>query len=216
MNSPAPLWSPVLNWFDAHGIIETLGALAVLGVAALIFAETATILGSFLPGDSLLFLLGLTLSTVLTNIPLLAAIGLVFVAAVAGSEVGYWLGHKLGPKVFSRDDTWFFNKKVVEKTKEFYQRYGARAIVLARFIPVLRALVPLTVGMSDFGWRRYLIYNLLGGIAWVAGLMTAGYFLGTITWVQQNIELVVIGFVILSSLPFPIEVIRNRIKNRTS
>jgi membrane-associated protein len=182
----------------------------------LIFAETATILGSFLPGDSLLFLLGLTLSTVLTNIPLLAAIGLVFVAAVAGSEVGYWLGHKLGPKVFSRDDTWFFNKKVVEKTKEFYQRYGARAIVLARFIPVLRALVPLTVGMSDFGWRLYLLYNLLGGIAWVAGLMTAGYFLGTITWVQQNIELVVIGFVIVSSLPFPIEVIRNRIKNRTS
>lgn len=216
MNSPAPPWRPALNWFDAHGIIEALGALAVLGVAALIFAETATILGSFLPGDSLLFLLGLTLSTVLTNIPLIAAIGLVFFAAVAGSEVGYWLGHKLGPKVFSREDTWFFNKKVVEKTKEFYQRYGARAIVLARFIPVLRALVPLTVGMSDFGWRRYLIYNLLGGVVWVAGLMAAGYYLGTITWVQHNIELVVIGFVILSSLPFPIEVIRNRIKNRAS
>lgn len=208
-------WSPALNWFDAHGIIDALGALAVLGVALLIFAETATILGSFLPGDSLLFLLGLTLSTVLTSIPLLVAIGLVFVAAVAGSEVGYWLGHKLGPKVFSREDTWFFNKKVVDKTKQFYMHYGARAIVIARFVPVLRALVPLTVGMTDFGWRRYLLYNITGGIAWVAGLMSAGYFLGTINWVQTNIEMVVIGFVILSSLPLPIEILRNKMKNRT-
>lgn len=187
-----------------------------MGVAALIFAETATILGSFLPGDSLLFLLGLTLSTVLTSIPLIPAIALVFFAAVAGSEVGYWLGHKLGPRVFNRDDTWFFNKKVVEKTKEFYHHYGSRAIILARFVPVLRALVPLTVGMSDFGWRRYLVYNIAGAVAWVAGLMTAGYFLGTIPWVRHNIEVVVISFVIISSLPLPIEIIRNRLKNRTS
>lgn len=215
-NSPALSWSPTLNWFDAQGIIEALGALAVLGVAALIFAETATILGSFLPGDSLLFLLGLTLSTVLTTIPLIAAIGLIMIAAILGSEVGYWLGHKLGPRVFSREDTWFFNKKVVEKTKEFYHHYGARAIILARFIPVLRALVPLTVGMSDFGWRRYLVFNIAGAVAWVAGLMTAGYFLGTIPWVRHNIELVVISFVIISSLPLPIEIIRNRLKNRSS
>ena len=174
------------------------------------------ILGSFLPGDSLLFLLGLTLSTVLTSIPLVAAIGLVFFAAVAGSEIGYWLGHKLGPRVFNREDTWFFNKNVVEKSKEFYKQYGSRAIILARFIPVLRALVPLTVGMSDFGWRRYLVYNIAGAFAWVAGLMTAGYFLGTIPWVRHNIEVVVISFVIISSLPLPIEIIRNRLKNRTS
>ena len=192
-----------------------MGALAVLGVAILIFAETATILGSFLPGDSLLFLLGLTLSTVLTSVPLLAAMGLVLLAAVAGSEVGYWLGHKLGPRVFSREDTWFFNKNVVEKTKQFYNHYGARAIILSRFVPVLRALVPLTVGMSDFGGRRYLIYNLVGGLAWVPGLMAAGYFLGTINWVQTNIELVVIGFVIVSSLPLPFEILRNKMKNRT-
>jgi membrane-associated protein len=203
-----------MNWFDAQSIIETLGALAVVGVALIIFAETATILGSFLPGDSLLFLLGLTLSTVLTNFPLLPAILIVYVAAVVGSEVGYWLGRTLGPKLFRRDDTWFFNKRVVEKTKEFYRRYGPRAIILARFIPVLRALVPMTVGMSDFGWRRYLIYNLAGGALWVAGLMAAGYFLGTIPAVQHNIELVVIAFVVLSSLPLPIEILRNRLKKK--
>ena len=147
---------------------------------------------------------------------MVAAIGLVFFAAVAGSEIGYWLGHKFGPRVFNREDTWFFNKNVVEKSKEFYKQYGSRAIILARFIPVLRALVPLTVGMSDFGWRRYLVYNIAGALAWVAGLMTAGYFLGTIPWVRHNIEVVVISFVIISSLPLPIEIIRNRLKNRTS
>lgn len=203
-----------LNWFDPQGIIDALGALAVFGVALLIFAETATILGSFLPGDSLLFLLGLTLSTVLTSFPLWAAIVIVLLAAVAGSEVGFWMGHKYGPKVFSREETWFFNKSVIEKTKNFYLHYGSQAIVLARFIPVLRALVPLTVGMSDFGWRRYLIYNIVGGIAWVAGLMTAGYFLGSIPWVQANIELVVIAFVVLSSLVLPFEIVRNRLKQR--
>jgi membrane-associated protein len=208
--------NPALNWFDAQGIIEGLGALAVLGVAALIFAETATILGSFLPGDSLLFLLGLTLSTALTGVPLVPSMLVVFIAAIIGSEVGYWLGHKFGPRVFRREDTWFFNKKVVEKTKEFYQHYGARAIVLARFIPVLRALVPLTVGMSDFGWRRYLVYNIAGALLWVGGLMTAGYFLGTIPFVQHNIEWVVIGFIVLSSLPLPIEIIRNRMKKSRS
>ena len=147
---------------------------------------------------------------------MVAAIGLVFFAAVAGSEIGYWLGHKLGPRVFNREDTWFFNKNVVEKSKEFYKQYGSRAIILARFIPVLRALVPLTVGMSNFGWRRYLVYNIAGAFAWVAGLMTAGYFLGTMPWVRHNIELVVISFVIISSLPLPIEILRNRLKNRSS
>lgn len=203
-----------LNWFDAHSIIDALGALAVVGVALLIFAETATILGSFLPGDSLLFLLGLVLATTLTSFPLVPAILLVFVAAVLGSEVGYWVGHKFGPKVFNRHDTWFFNKKVVEKSSEFYRHYGPRAIILARFIPVLRALVPLTVGMSTFGWRKYLVYNVTGGVLWVGTLMTAGYFLGTIVWVQEHIELVVISFVVLSSLPLPVEILRNRIQKR--
>ncbi len=185
-----------------------------MGVALIIFFETATILGSFLPGDSLLFLLGLTLSSVLTNFPLVFALLLVFVAAVAGSETGFWLGHKLGPLVFKHSDTWFFNKKVIHKATEFYEKYGPRAIVLARFVPVIRALVPMTVGMSDFGWRRYLVYNAVGGALWVGGLMSAGYFLGTIPWVQQHIETVVIAFVILSSLPFPIEILRNRITAR--
>lgn len=204
-----------LNWFDAHSIIDALGALAVFGVAALIFAETATILGSFLPGDSLLFLLGLVLATTLTSFPFVPALVLMFLAAVAGSEVGFWIGHTLGPKVFRRHDTWFFNKKVVERSTQFYRHYGPRAIILARFIPVLRALVPLTVGMSDFGWRRYLVYNVTGGVFWVGGLMSAGYFLGTIAWVQDHIELVVITFVIVSSLPLPIEILRNKLKKKT-
>ena len=205
-----------MNWLNADTIIANLGNFAVWGVAIIIFFETATILGSFLPGDSLLFLLGLSLATVpnLENFPFVLALLIIFVAAVAGSEVGYWLGKRLGPHLFERRSTWFFNAKTVDRTQEFFNRYGARAIILARFVPVLRALIPMFVGISHFEWKRFLQYNLIGGFGWVIGVMNLGYWLGQITWVHQNVEVVVLGFVVLSSLPFPIELIRNYLRRR--
>jgi membrane-associated protein len=205
-----------LNWLNADTIIANLGNFAVWGVAAIIFFETATIFGSFLPGDSLLFLLGLSLATVpnLEKFPFALALLIIFVAAVGGSEVGFWLGKRLGPHLFERRSTWFFNAKTVERTQDFFTRYGARAIILARFVPVLRALVPMFVGISHFEWRRFLRYNLIGGFGWVVGVMNLGYWLGQITWVHQNVEVVVLGFVVLSSLPFPIELLRNYLRRR--
>lgn len=205
-----------MNWLNADTIIANLGNFAVWGVAAIIFFETATIFGSFLPGDSLLFLLGLSLATVpnLEKFPFALALLIIFVAAVGGSEVGFWLGKRLGPHLFERRSTWFFNAKTVERTQDFFTRYGARAIILARFVPVLRALVPMFVGISHFEWRRFLRYNLIGGFGWVVGVMNLGYWLGQITWVHQNVEVVVLGFVVLSSLPFPIELLRNYLRRR--
>ncbi|CAB4910389.1 MAG: DedA family protein [Actinobacteria bacterium] len=199
-----------VNPFDPQSLITAMGAFAVMGVAVIIFLETATIVGSFLPGDSLLFILGLALATYLTNIPFVPAMGLVFVAAVAGSQVGYWFGRKIGPRVFRRKRNWFFSPTTVERANTFFDHYGWRALILARFIPVIRALVPLVAGISQMKPRRYLVFNLIGGVAWVVVLMTLGFFIGRIEYVQHNIEWFVIGFVVLSSLPFPIEVLLAR------
>jgi membrane-associated protein len=201
-----------MNWFDPNAIIASLGAFAVLGVAAIIFFETATIFGSFLPGDSLLFLLGLTLATALSAFPFWIAVALVMAAAIAGSEVGFWLGRRIGPHVFERRPSFFFNPRVLAKARHFFENYGARAIVLARFVPVLRALIPLLAGMTGFAPKRYLLLNVVGAAAWVGGLMLAGFVLGQLTFVREHIELCVIAFVVLSSLPLPIELVRARLK----
>lgn len=203
-----------MNWLDAQTIVSSLGNLAVFGVAAIIFFETATILGSFLPGDSLLFILGLALGTWLNHYPFALALVIVTVAAIAGSQLGFYVGVKAGPRLFRRKDGLIFNHKVLARTEEFFARYGARAVILARFVPVLRALIPMMVAMTKFDGRRFLRLNIIGGIAWVVGVMTAGFLLGHIPYVKDHVEMFVLGFVVLSSLPLPIELLRDRIKQR--
>lgn len=203
-----------MNPFDAQTIIDNLGNLAVFGAALIIFFETATILGSFLPGDSLLFILGLTLANYLSGFPFPLAVLILFVAAVAGSQVGFMIGKRTGRALFNRKDGFIFNQKTQERTEKFFIRYGARAIVLARFVPVLRALIPMLVAMTSFDPKRFFKLNLIGGAVWVGGVMTAGYLLGGIDFVKTHIESFILGFVILSSLPLPIEVLRERIKNK--
>jgi membrane-associated protein len=203
-----------VNPFDAQTIIDNLGNLAVFGAALIIFFETATILGSFLPGDSLLFILGLTLANYLSGFPFPLAVLILFVAAVAGSQVGFMIGKRTGRALFNRKDGFIFNQKTQERTEKFFIRYGARAIVLARFVPVLRALIPMLVAMTSFDPKRFFKLNLIGGAVWVGGVMTAGYLLGGIDFVKTHIESFILGFVVLSSLPLPIEVLRERIKNK--
>jgi membrane-associated protein len=199
---------------DSHLLIQSFGSLAVFGVALIIFLETATIFGSFLPGDSLLFILGLTLATWLSEFPVWIAIPIVLIAAIAGSEVGYWFGKKVGPKLFKQRKTFFFNEGTVVRTKQFFHHYGARSIVLSRFVPGLRALIPMFAAITQFDKKRFLKLNIIGGSVWVAGLVGAGYGLGHIPFVDKNIELFVIGFVIVSSLPLPFEIIREKIRQR--
>ncbi len=201
---------------NAQSIIEALGGFAVFGVALIIFFETATILGSFLPGDSLLFLLGLSLASYLTTFPVWLALLLVFVAAVLGSQVGFWLGGKVGSGLFQRKQTWFFNEKVLKRTEAFFERYGARSIILARFVPILRALIPMLSGIVGLNRGSFFRFNLIGGFAWVVGIMTLGYLLGTNDFVHQHIEGVILSFVILSSLPLPIELLRDFFMRRST
>lgn len=201
-----------MNWFSAEHIIHALDVWAVYGVALIIFFETATILGSFLPGDSLLFVLGLSLATTITSFPISLALLLLATTAIVGSQTGFWVGARVGPVLFTRTKTWFFNANTVEQTRTLYSKYGARAIVLARFVPVLRAVVPMFAGIAQMPWTLFAKYNVIGGLAWSVGVTLAGYLLGQIEFVRTNFEAFVLGFVALSSLPFPIELIRHRLQ----
>ena len=199
---------------DPQALIESFGTLAVLGVALILFIETATILGSFLPGDSLIFILGIALSSTL-NFPIWLAVPIIVASAIAGSQVGYWVGVKVGPSLFkNRKKTFFFNEDTITRSHDIIERYGPRAIVLARFIPILRALVPMLVGIMGMESKKYLKYNVIGAILWGGCLLLLGWGLGNIPIVKEHIETWVIGFVILSSLPFPIEILRDYLKRK--
>ena len=199
---------------DPQAIIESFGTLAVLGCALILFIETATIFGSFLPGDSLIFILGIALSTSL-DFPIWLAVPIIIASAIAGSQVGYWTGRKLGPAILKkRKRNFLFNEENIAKSHAIIEKYGPRAIVLARFIPVLRALVPLFVGMMGMESKKYFKYNVIGALLWGGGLLILGWGLGNIPVVKEHVELWVIGFVVLSSLPLPFEIARDYLNRK--
>lgn len=160
---------------DPMAIVSTLG---LVGVLLIIFAESGLFFGFFLPGDSLLFTAGFLASQDLLNIWWLS-IG-AMAAAIVGDSVGYWFGKKVGPRIFTREDSFFFHKKHVEKTREFYQQHGKKTLILARFIPVIRTFAPILAGVGQMEYKTFLTYNVVGGILWGGGLTWGGYLLGSI------------------------------------
>jgi membrane-associated protein len=205
-----------MNLFDPQTLLENLGSAAVFGAALIIFLETATVIGSFLPGDSLLFLLGLSLATWLSTFPIYLAIPIVLLAAFFGAQVGYWVGKKLGPVLFQKERGFLLNQKTANRTKEFFEKYGNRAVILARFVPILRALVPMFAAIAKMPPKTFIRLNALSAILWVFGLMLSGYFLGQIDFVKKNIELMMISFAVLSSLPLPFELLREHLSSKRS
>ena len=203
-----------MNWLDAQEIINAFGDWAALAVTAIIFFETAFILTSFLPGDSLLFLTGLTLATSDSFLPDWLGFVLIWLAAFLGTQVGYWIGYKIGPPLFESNRNFILNERVVEKTHEFFDRYGARAVILARFVPILRALVPMLAGISKMDHQRFTRLNLIGATVWVFVFMVPGYWLGGIELVKENLEITVLAIVIGTSLLLPLEILRDRISKQ--
>jgi membrane-associated protein len=185
------------------------GGLALLTL--IVFAESGLLIGFFLPGDSLLFIAGFLSSNaggnVLPALPwvLLCAFG----AAVIGDQVGYLFGKKVGPALFARPDSRIFKQKYVTKAHGFMERYGAKTIVMARFVPVVRTFAPIVAGVGDMKYRTFVTYNILGGLLWAVGVTTLGFFLGEIDVVEQNIELALIAVVFVSVLPMAIEFYRH-------
>ena len=203
-----------MNWLDAQEILSTFGDWAAIAVMVIIFLETAFIFTSFLPGDSLLFLTGLTLSNSESWLPDWIGFILIWCAAFFGTQVGYWVGYKIGPPLFQKNRKFILNEAMVGKTHDFFDKYGARAVILARFVPILRALVPMLAGISKMDYKRFTKLNLIGATVWIGVFMVPGYWLGTMPMVKENLEVTVLLIIIGTSLLLPIEILRDRISKR--
>lgn len=175
---------------------------------AIIFAETGLVILPLLPGDSLLFAAGAFCAKPETglNIHLLAA--LLSVAAILGDTVNYWIGSLIGPRVFTREDSFFLRKKHLARAHAFFEKYGGRAIVLARFVPIVRTFVPFVAGVGSMTYPRFISYNIIGGLIWIGLFTYAGYFFGSRAFVQQNFKLVIVAIIIVSVLPMVFEACR--------
>jgi membrane-associated protein len=203
------------DWLDPQSLIESLGPWALLGITAIIFAECGLLIGFFLPGDSLLFVAGLLVARdcadgLCIDYPIALVCFLFTLAAITGNIVGYWIGRKAGPTIFSRPDSKLFRQEYVDRTQHFFDHYGPRAIILARFIPVVRTFITVMAGVGRMNFRTYIVYTAIGGILWATGVTLLGYYLGNIPFVANNIEAILIGVVLVSVLPVVFEYFRHK------
>lgn len=205
-----------MNWLDAQEIISTFGDYALFAVSLIIFLETAFIPASFLPGDSLLFLMGLTLANSSSVVPDWLGFMLVWLAAFLGPQVSFYLGRRFGTRLFASNKKFLLNDKVLERTNRFFTRYGGRAVILARFVPILRSVIPVMAGASRMESGKFLRLNLIGATLWLLVFMLPGYWLGGIDLIKENLELTVLTVIIISSLPLPIELIRESLSRQKS
>ena len=191
---------------DPLTIIKTLG---LLGVVLIVFAESGLFFGFFLPGDSLLFTAGFLASQDLISIWWLLI--LCFISAVAGDSIGYFFGKKTGPKIFNKEDSFFFHKKHIEKAKLFYEKYGKKTIVIARFIPIIRTFAPIVAGVANMNYRTFFSYNIIGGFVWVWGMIGLGYVLGNvIPNAEKYLTPIVLFIIFVSFIPAVIEYLKTK------
>jgi membrane-associated protein len=195
---------------DIQATLTGLGTVGFWVVVGIIFAECGLLIGFFLPGDSLLFITGLLIAQATIGINIYVACVILALAAFVGNITGYWIGYKAGPSLFSKPESKFFRQEYVDKTHQFFNRHGARAIVLARFVPIVRTFITAVAGIGRMDFRKYAIYSGIGAVLWAVGVTIAGYFLGNIEFVKKNIELILILVVFVSVVPLIFEFIRHR------
>lgn len=193
-------------------IVREYELMTYLILALIIFCETGLVVTPILPGDSLLFAAGLiTAKTGILNVWLL--IPLLFMAAILGDNTNYFFGRYLGNRVFTRD-YWFLKRKYIDRTQEFYEKYGGRTLVIARFVPIVRTFAPFVAGVGNMAYQRFIGYCIAGGILWVSALTLAGYYFGQIPFVKNNFELVIFGIIGVSLLPIIVEVVKAKLRSR--
>ncbi|MDF6043177.1 VTT domain-containing protein [Streptomyces sp. JH14] len=197
------------SWLDPDYLIGQFG---LLGVLVIVFAESGLLIGFFLPGDSLLFTTGLLVTTGKLHTPLWLVCILVALAAVIGDQVGYLFGRKVGPSLFKRPDSRLFKQENVEKAHDFFEKYGPKSLILARFVPVVRTFTPIIAGVSRMNYRSFITYNIIGGVLWGVGVTLLGAGLGRIDFVHENIEAMLVLIVLISVVPIAIEFLRARSK----
>ncbi len=189
-------------------IISTYGTWTYLLLFVIVFCETGLVVTPFLPGDSLLFAVGAFAAR--GSLDLTTSLVLLFVAGVLGDSVNYWIGARVGPAVFQKKDSRLFNPAHLERAHQFYEKYGAKTIVLARFLPILRTFAPFVAGIGRMSYAKFLAYNVIGAAVWVGLLVLAGYFFGNIPIVRDNFSLAILVIIIVSILPIVAELLRHR------
>lgn len=199
------------SWLDPDYLLEQFG---LIGLLVIVFAESGLLIGFFLPGDSLLFTTGLLVTTGVLDTPLWLVCTLVVLAAIIGDQVGYLFGRKVGPALFKRPDSKLFKQENVEKAHDFFEKYGPKSLVLARFVPIVRTFTPIIAGVSRMNYRSFITFNIIGGVLWGAGVTLLGASLGKVAFVHKNIEAILILIVLISVLPIVIEYLRARSKNK--
>jgi membrane-associated protein len=191
-------------------VLQTFGLWTYLIVFLIIFCETGLVVTPILPGDSLLF--GLGTFAARGDLDVVSLLILLSIAAIAGDTVNYAIGQYVGPKVFTQKDSRFFKKEYLDRTHNFYEKYGGITIIIARFVPIIRTFAPFVAGIGNMTYLRFLSYNILGGISWIVIFIMGGYFFGNLPFVKRNFTFVIIGIIIISVLPGIIEYFRNRKK----
>ncbi|MQA07689.1 MAG: DedA family protein [Pseudonocardiaceae bacterium] len=204
------------DWLNPETLLRGLGPYVLLGLCLIVFAECGLLVGFFLPGDSLLFTAGLFVARDFIDAPLWLVCTLLTVCAIVGNIVGYWIGRKVGPALFNKPDSKLFKKEYVDKTHDFFEKYGARAIVLARFVPIVRTFITAIAGVAKMDPKKYFTYSIVGGIFWATGLTVLGYFLGQISFIHENLEAMVVLIVFISIIPIIVEFLKARKEKRAA
>lgn len=201
------------DFLNAEHLLESFGPYVLIGVVVVVFIETG-LLFPFLPGDSLLFTAGALVAQDEIDVPLWALCAGLFVAAFVGDQLAYFIGRKAGPRIFRRPDSRFFKQSYIDQTYAYFDRYGGRTIIVARFVPFVRTYAPVAAGVGKMNYRHFVSYNVIGALLWGVGVTVLGYLLGNITFVKDNIELILIGVVGLSLVPIAVELLRARSAKR--
>lgn len=208
----------LIPWLDPQNLIEGFGAYALLGVCLIVFAETGLLIGFVLPGDTLLIISGVLTFTGVMQIDIWWVCLAIGVAAFLGGEVGYLIGHKGGPRLFERKESGFFSVANVKRTNAFFEKYGVWAIVIARFVPIVRTFAPVAAGVGHMNYRRYSFYNAIGAVIWGTGVTLIGFLLGYIPpvrdFVVEYIDLILIGAVVVTLVPTIFHYIQSSVKAR--
>jgi len=194
-------------------MVELYGVWVYAIVFLIVFAETGLVVTPFLPGDSLLFAVGAIAASTGKLDPVLCGV-IIMVAAFCGDNVNYWVGRTIGPKVFSREDSFFFRKAHLEKTEQFYNKYGSRTVIIARFVPIVRTFAPFVAGVGKMPYPRFIGFSLIGSLLWVSICVGAGVFFGEMEVVKKNFELVILGVIGVSLLPIVFEVVKHKMEKK--
>ena len=208
---PVPALGP--DFLNADHLIQSFGGAALIGIVVVVFIETG-LLFPFLPGDSLLFTAGALVAQQFLDFPLWLLCLLIFLAAFLGDQTAFLIGRKLGPRVFRRPDSRFFKQSYIDQTYAYFDKYGGRTIIVARFVPIVRTYAPVAAGVGKMSYRHFVSYNVIGALLWGVGVTMLGYALGNVSFVKDNIEVLLVVLVLISVLPMVGEVWRARRRAR--